>query len=83
MENWLFKKLLYGWAKYFMTHTAECDYNLTNVLLDTFMVGLIIAQLLMQKNFVDVKASVKKDPILLFLKLVTPLYAFYIFVVEM
>jgi len=55
MENWLFKKLLYGWAKYFMTHTAECDYHLTNVLIDTFMVGLIIAQLLMQKNFVDVK----------------------------
>ena len=83
MENQLFKKLLYGWAKYFMTHTSQCDYNLKNVIIDTFMVGLIFTQLLMQKKFADIKKKVKKDPILLFLKFITPFYAFYIFVIEM
>ena len=40
-------------------------------------------QLLMQKKFADIKKKVKKDPILLFLKFITPFYAFYIFVIEM
>lgn len=83
MENWLFKKLLSGWANYFITHTAQCDYDLSNVITDTFMVGLIICQLLMQKHFVDIKTKLKKDPILLFIKFITPLYAFYIFVIQM
>lgn len=47
------------------------------------MVGLVIVQLLMQRKFVDMKVKLMKDPVLLILKFITPLYAFYIFVIDM
>lgn len=48
-------KLLNGWAKYFVTHTAECDYGIGSIVGDSFMVTVVVAQLIMQRRFVELK----------------------------
>ncbi len=74
-------QLLAGWSQYFTTHSSSCDYDTLELLVDSFMVALMIVQVIVQRHFM-VKGS-KGDPILLILKLLTPFYACFVFVVNM
>ena len=74
-------QLLSGWSEYFTTHSSSCDYSVMDLSVDSLMMGLIIAQVIGQRYFMTKKS--RGDPILMILKLITPLYACFVFVINM
>lgn len=85
--------LLDGWAKYFTTHSSQCDFDLVDLGIDSVMVGLVVGQMLCQRYFFGRKEGMKHgmkhgedmkdDPLLMLLRLVTPIYALIVFLVNM
>ncbi len=74
-------KLLKGWAEYFTTHSSNCDYDFIELFVDSLMMVLMVVQVFQQK-YLNTK-STRGDVILLILKLITPFYALFVFVVNM
>jgi hypothetical protein len=73
-------KLLTGWSQYFVTHSDQCDYGLTLLIIDTIMIALVVIQVIMQPYFVNDKTKTW-NPILMILKIISPLYALYVFLI--
>ncbi len=44
--------LLFGWSDYFTTHSANCDYDVPDLAIDSVMVILMILQIICQKYFI-------------------------------